>query len=39
MQLEDPQSLILPQNVVPLVRADVADNTTATAVWTPCRPR
>jgi osmoprotectant transport system substrate-binding protein len=31
VQLEDPQQLILPQNVIPLVRAEVADNTTATA--------
>ncbi len=29
--LEDPQALILPQNVVPLYRAEVASNTTATA--------
>lgn len=29
--LEDPQAMILPQNVVPLMRAEVADNTTATA--------
>ena len=29
--LEDPQSMILPQNVVPLVRSDVADNPTAVA--------
>lgn len=29
VKLEDPQSMILPQNVVPLVRADVASNTTA----------
>mgnify|MGYP004540438287 CR=1 FL=1 len=28
--LEDPQAMILPQNVVPLMRADVAGNTTAT---------
>ena len=28
--LEDPQAMILPQNVVPLMRADVAANTTAT---------
>jgi osmoprotectant transport system substrate-binding protein len=26
VQLEDPESMILPQNVVPLARADVADN-------------
>ena len=31
VQLEDPQQLILPQNVIPLVRSEVADNTTATA--------
>lgn len=30
VQLADPQSMILPQNVLPLVRADVADNTAAT---------
>ena len=29
VQLEDPQSMILPQNVVPLVRSDVASNETA----------
>ena len=29
IQLEDPQSMILPQNVVPLVRSDVASNATA----------
>jgi osmoprotectant transport system substrate-binding protein len=29
VELKDPQSLILPQNVIPLVRADVADNATA----------
>ena len=29
VQLQDPQSMILPQNVIPLVRADVADNATA----------
>lgn len=29
VKLEDPQSMILPQNVVPLVRDDVATNTTA----------
>src|SRR5829696_2487362 len=29
VQLEDPQSMILPQNVVPLVRSDVAENQTA----------
>jgi osmoprotectant transport system substrate-binding protein len=29
VKLEDPESLILPQNVIPLVRADVADNSTA----------
>jgi osmoprotectant transport system substrate-binding protein len=31
VQLEDPQSMILPQNVVPLVRSDVASNATAVA--------
>jgi osmoprotectant transport system substrate-binding protein len=31
VQLQDPQSMILPQNVIPLVRSDVADNTTAVA--------
>jgi osmoprotectant transport system substrate-binding protein len=30
VQLEDPQRLILPQNVIPLVRAEVAENTTVT---------
>lgn len=29
--LDDPQSMILPQNVIPLVRSDVADNATAVA--------
>ena len=29
--LDDPQSMILPQNVIPLVRSDVADNPTAVA--------
>jgi osmoprotectant transport system substrate-binding protein len=29
VQLQDPQSMILPQNVIPLVRADVAANATA----------
>ena len=29
VMLEDPESMILPQHVVPLVRADVATNTTA----------
>src|SRR4029453_17268204 len=29
--LEDPQSMILPQNVIPLVRSDVADNPPARA--------
>ena len=32
VQLEDPQSMILPQNVVPLVRSDVASNTAAVEV-------
>jgi osmoprotectant transport system substrate-binding protein len=31
VQLQDPQSMILPQNVIPLVRSDVADNATAVA--------
>jgi osmoprotectant transport system substrate-binding protein len=31
IQLEDPQSMILPQNVIPLVRSDVAENATAVA--------
>ncbi|HEY6810186.1 MAG TPA: ABC transporter substrate-binding protein [Propionibacteriaceae bacterium] len=31
LPLEDPQSMILPQNVIPLVRSDVADNPTAVA--------
>ena len=31
VQLEDPKQLILPQNVIPLVRAEVAENATATA--------
>jgi len=31
VELEDPQSMILPQNVIPLVRSDVADNATAAA--------
>jgi osmoprotectant transport system substrate-binding protein len=31
VQLEDPQSMILPQNVIPLVREDVARNSTATS--------
>ena len=31
VQLEDPQSMILPQNVIPLVRSDVADNANAVA--------
>ena len=29
VQLQDPQAMILPQNVVPLVRAEVAENTAA----------
>jgi osmoprotectant transport system substrate-binding protein len=29
VKLEDPESLILPENVIPLVRSDVADNMTA----------
>jgi osmoprotectant transport system substrate-binding protein len=31
VQLADPKSMILPQNVIPLVRSDVADNPTAVA--------
>ena len=31
VELKDPNSLILPQNVIPLVRSDVADNATATS--------
>jgi osmoprotectant transport system substrate-binding protein len=31
VELEDPQSMILPQNVIPLVRSDVASNPTAVA--------
>jgi osmoprotectant transport system substrate-binding protein len=31
VELQDPQSMILPQNVIPLVRSDVADNATAAA--------
>jgi osmoprotectant transport system substrate-binding protein len=31
VQLEDPDSMILPQNIVPLVRSEVADNATAVA--------
>jgi len=31
VQLADPQSMILPQNVLPLVRSEVASNPTATA--------
>ena len=31
VQLEDPEQMILPQNVIPLVRSEVAQNTTATA--------
>ena len=31
VQLKDPQSMILPQNVIPLVRSDVADNANAVA--------
>ena len=30
VMLEDPESMILPNNIVPLVRADVAENTAAT---------
>jgi osmoprotectant transport system substrate-binding protein len=31
VQLEDPEQMILPQNVIPLVRSEVAQNSTATA--------
>jgi osmoprotectant transport system substrate-binding protein len=31
VQLQDPKQMILPQNVIPLVRSEVAENTTATA--------
>jgi osmoprotectant transport system substrate-binding protein len=31
VELKDPQSMILPQNVIPLVRSDVADNAAAVA--------
>ncbi|HZA04425.1 MAG TPA: ABC transporter substrate-binding protein [Propionibacteriaceae bacterium] len=31
VQLEDPKQMILPQNVIPLVRSEVAQNATATA--------
>ena len=31
VQLEDPKQLILPQNVIPLVRSEVSENATATA--------
>jgi len=31
VELEDPEAMILPQNVIPLVRSEVADNPTATA--------
>ncbi|HET9873700.1 MAG TPA: ABC transporter substrate-binding protein [Propionibacteriaceae bacterium] len=30
VQLEDPQAMILPQNVIPLIRPEVAENTAAT---------
>ena len=30
VQLQDPSKLILPQNVIPLIRSEVADNTAAT---------
>ena len=29
VQLQDPKQLILPQNVIPLVRSEVSDNATA----------
>jgi osmoprotectant transport system substrate-binding protein len=32
VELKDPQGMILPQNVVPLVRSEVGDNTTVTGV-------
>jgi osmoprotectant transport system substrate-binding protein len=31
VQLQDPKQMILPQNVIPLVRSEVSQNTTATA--------
>jgi osmoprotectant transport system substrate-binding protein len=31
VQLQDPKRLILPQNVIPLIRSEVADNSTATS--------
>jgi osmoprotectant transport system substrate-binding protein len=31
VQLQDPKQMILPQNVIPLVRSEVSENTTATA--------
>jgi osmoprotectant transport system substrate-binding protein len=31
VELEDPEAMILPQNVIPLIRSEVADNSTATA--------
>jgi osmoprotectant transport system substrate-binding protein len=31
VMLEDPQSMILPQNIIPLVRSEVAENTTVTS--------
>jgi hypothetical protein len=31
--------MILPQNVIPLVRSEVAQNPTATGPWTRSRPR
>jgi len=33
VQLKDPQSMILPQNVVPLVRSEVAENSTVVAAF------
>ena len=30
VQLQDPEQMILPQNVIPLVRSEVAENGTAT---------
>lgn len=32
VELKDPEGMILPQNVIPLVRSEVADNTTVTGV-------
>jgi osmoprotectant transport system substrate-binding protein len=35
VQLEDPQRLIRPQNVIPLARAEVAENPTVTTALDP----